>query len=233
MSSTLIKCVVIDDEPLAIQILVDYIRQHASLNCVSTFDDAVAAKIWLNNNEVDLLFLDINMPDINGLELLKSLEKPPALVFTTAHREHAVDGFDLNAVDYLLKPISPDRFAKAVAKLETLFQPNEDEDYIMVNVEYRNVKILLKEIVYLESLEDYVRIHLKSEKPILTLSTLKSMVEKLPTTIFQRIHRSFIISKNEIKGVTSRKVKLSNGTELPVSDTYIDFTKEWLANHSK
>ncbi|MBY0537649.1 MAG: LytTR family DNA-binding domain-containing protein [Chitinophagaceae bacterium] len=233
MNSTLIKCVVIDDEPLAIQILVDYIRQHASLNCVNTFDDAVAAKNWLNNNEVDLLFLDINMPDINGLELLKSLEKPPALVFTTAHREHAVDGFDLNAVDYLLKPISPDRFAKAVAKLETLFQPNEDDNYIMVNVEYRNVKILLKEIVYLESLEDYVRIHLKSEKPILTLSTLKSMVEKLPTTIFQRIHRSFIISKNEIKGVTSRKVKLSNGTELPVSDTYIDFTKEWLANHSK
>lgn len=233
MSSSLIKCIVIDDEPLAIQILVDYIRQHASLNCVSTFDDAVSAKKWLSSNEVDLLFLDINMPDINGLELLKSLPKPPAVVFTTAHREHAVDGFDLNAVDYLLKPISPDRFSKAVAKLETIFEALQEDDWIMVNVEYKNVKILLKDIVYLESLEDYVRIHIKSDRPILTLCTLKSMVEKLPTHLFQRIHRSFIISKNEIKGVTSRKVKLSNGVELPVSDTYIDFTKEWLANHSK
>ena len=230
-----LRCVAIDDEPPALILLREYISRFPSLQLVQTFDDAISGSEFVRNNPVDLLFIDINMPDITGLDIVRSLPSKPMVIFTTAHRKFAVEGFELDAIDYLLKPISLERFTKAVNKALEYYEyrekpvVNSGNGHLFVYSEYRMIKISLDEIEYIESMEDYIKIHLTNSKPVLTLMTMKAVLEKLPAARFKRIHRSHIISTDKIRSVLNRKVKLASGTELAVSDSYSDFIKEWKA----
>jgi two-component system, LytTR family, response regulator len=226
-----IRCVAIDDEPMALVLLRGYISKIPALNLVSSFDDAISASEFLRHNKVDLLFLDINMPDVSGVELARSLGQRPMIIFTTAHKEYAIDGFELDAVDYLLKPISFDRFSKAVnkaiehARSKTTEQPSDES--ISVRSEYSLVKIPLNTIEYIESVQDYLKIHTTSGKAVMTLMTLKSILDKLPPDKFKRIHRSYVVPFEKVRSLGNRKIKLAS-IELPVSDTYINEVKDWM-----
>ena len=226
-----IRCIAIDDEPPALVLLKEYISQCPGLQLLQTFDDAITGGEYLQQNPVDLLFIDINMPDITGLDLVRLLEEKPMIVFTTAHKKFAIDGFEMDAVDYLLKPISFDRFLKAVNKATEYFdykrKSKEEPESLFVYSEYRMVKILLADIEYIESLEDYIRINLTAGKPVMTLMTMKKVLEKLPVNKFKRIHRSYIVATDKVKSVLNRKATLVSTTELPISDSYLDFIAEW------
>ena len=232
-NSMKLKCVVIDDEPLALELMKEYISKFPELILIQTFDDAIVGKEFLKDNEIDLLFIDINMPDITGLELVDSLESRPMIIFATAHRKFAIEGFNLDAVDYLLKPIDFERFSKAVKKAIEYYrfknsQPAETSDYIFVRAEYRMVKIELNTIEYIEGLEDYIKIHLTGlQRPILTLMSLKGILEQLPAQQFSRIHRSFIVANAKVKSVLKKNVLLTSGIELPVSNSYQQFIEDW------
>lgn len=226
-----LKCVAIDDELPALQLMQKYIGDHPQLQLLQTFTDAVSASEYLKHRSIDLLFVDINMPDITGLDLVRSLTHPPMIVFTTAYKKFAIDGFELDAVDYLLKPISFERFSKAVQKAADYHQyknkPTDvSDEVLMVFSEYQLVKINCSTIEYIESLDDYIRIHISNAKPVMTLMTLKAVLEKLPAS-FKRIHRSYIVNSSKIRSAVNRKLKLASGTELPVSESYLDVIKEW------
>ena len=201
------------------------------LQLLQVFDDAVVAQHFIKNTPVDLIFVDINMPDINGLELVRSLPYKPMIVFTTAYKNFAYEGFELEAIDYLLKPISFERFNKAVQKSIDYYtyksSTADESSYMFVRSEYKMVKIHFADVDYLEGLEDYIKIHLAHERPLLTLMTIKAMLEKLPPEKFKRIHRSYIVAIDKIKTITGKKVILANGKELPVSDSYISFIRDW------
>lgn len=227
--SEILKCIAIDDEPPALRLIEMYAEKTPSLKLLCTFEDAVSAAEYIRNNEVDLIFTDINMPDISGLDLVRSLEKKPFIVFTTAHKKFAFDGFELDATDYLLKPFSMDRFKKAVQKAaeqKQLKKNNFEEDFLSIRSEYRLVNIPLHSIVYIEGLEDYIKIHLTEGKPVLTLMTMKAVVEKLPANKFIRIHRSYIINFSALQSFANKQAALSSGTQLPVSDTYAESLRE-------
>ncbi|TWI83397.1 LytTR family two component transcriptional regulator [Lacibacter cauensis] len=226
-----LKCVAIDDELPALQLMQKYIADHPQLQLLQTFTDAVSASEYLKHTRIDLLFVDINMPDITGLDLVRSLTHPPMIVFTTAYKKFAIDGFELDAVDYLLKPISFERFSKAVQKAADYYNYKSKpavaaEEVLMVFSEYQLIKINCSNIEYIESLDDYIRIHSSNTKPVMTLMTLKAVLDKLPLT-FKRIHRSYIVNSSKIKSAVNRKLKLTSDVELPVSETYIDVIKEW------
>lgn len=227
-----LKCIAIDDEPLALELITKYVVSFPELTLINAFEDAVSGAEFLNKTAVDLLFIDINMPDITGLDLVRSLTKKPMVIFVTAYKNFAFEGFELQALDYLLKPIDFKRFSAAVNKaIDYHKYKNSDnsssDESIYVYSEYRMIKVELKDIEYIESMEDYIKIYLTSApKPVLTLMTLKKMLEKLPTSSFRRIHRSYIVALKKIKAIHNRKVKLVNA-ELTVSDSYSDFIKEW------
>jgi two-component system LytT family response regulator len=227
-----LKCVAIDDEPLALEIIKKYVSDYPALKMVNTFEDAISGAEYLKSNKVDVLFVDINMPDITGVDLVRSLPEKPMVIFTTAYKKFAFEGFELEALDYLLKPINSSRFGAAIHKaidyyqFKNTSQTNEDE-YIYVHSEYRVIKISIRDIEYIESMQDYIKIHLlSSEKPVLTLMSLKSIMEKIPAAQFIRIHRSFVVAKAQIRSIYNRKVKLRN-IELPVGTNYADFIKDW------
>lgn len=227
-----LKCVAIDDEPLALELLQEYVSRFPQLKLVHTFDDAISAIELLRNTKIDLLFIDINMPDITGIDLVRALEERPLIIFTTAHKQFAIEGFELDAVDYLLKPINFDRFTRAVNKAVDYYKyknasAQEENDYLFVHAEYRLVKIPLSDIEYIESLEDYIKIHLTNTKPVLTLLSMKKVLEKLPDDKFQRIHRSYIVAVGKVKSIQNRKVQLVSGMELPISDSYVNFISSW------
>ncbi|WP_342089129.1 LytR/AlgR family response regulator transcription factor [Dyadobacter sp. OTU695] len=225
------KCVIIDDEPLALSVLEKYIAAFPVLELVGAFDDAIEGGRFLKINVVDLLFIDINMPDLSGLELVARLETRPMVIFTTAHKKFAYEGFELEAVDYLLKPITIERFEKAVQKATERFElrkPRQNDESIVVRSEYKAIKIVLTDIAYIEGMEDYIKIHLLSSRhPVLTLMSLKGILEILPENAFSRIHRSYIVPNFQVKSIQNKKVKLSSGVELPVSDSYVDFIEQW------
>jgi DNA-binding LytR/AlgR family response regulator len=230
-----LKCVAIDDEPLALELMQEYISRFPQLKLVHTFDDAISAVELLRNTKVDLLFIDINMPDITGIDLVRSLQEKPLIIFTTAHKQFAIEGFELDAVDYLLKPINIDRFTRAVHKAIDYYKyrntpAQEDNDCLFVHAEYRLVKIQLNDIEYIESLEDYIKIHISGSKPVLTLMSMKKVLEKLPADKFQRIHRSYIVSVAKVRSIQNRKVQLTSGVELPISDSYVHFINSWKKN---
>lgn len=226
-----LKCIAIDDEPLALELLHNYASRLPALDWQGGFDDAVKGLEWLQHNMTGLLFLDINMPDISGIELARALTNKPQIIFTTAYKEFAFEGFELEATDYLLKPIRFERFEKAVEKALSVSKlretAGEGNNFILVKSEYRIVKVPLDQIDYIEGLEDYIKINLLNERPVLTLLTLKNILEKLPASQFQRIHRSYIVPVNKIKAILNRKVQLTSGKELPVSDSYLDFIRYW------
>jgi DNA-binding LytR/AlgR family response regulator len=172
------------------------------------------------------------MPDITGIDLVRSLQEKPLVIFTTAHKQFAIEGFELDAVDYLLKPINFDRFTRAVHKAIDYYKykntPSQEEnDSLFVHSEYKLVKIPLNDIEYIESLEDYIKIHIAGAKPVLTLLSMKKVLEKLPADKFQRIHRSYIVAVSRVKSIQNRKVQLSSAVELPISDSYVQFINNW------
>jgi len=224
-----IKCVAIDDEPLALQLMKEHIEMTPSLQLVQVFDDAISAAEFLKMHPVDLLFVNIHMPDFNGLDLLRTIENKPMVVFTTTHRRFALEGFELQAIDYLLKPVTFERFTRAVAKAQEYYKfrnsVESEEECLYVYSEYKLVKIDLNEIEFIESLEDYVRIHLTSGNPILSLMPLKRVLQKLPREKFQRVHRSYIVSVNKIKGVNNKRIILA-AAQVPVSHSYLEVVRK-------
>jgi len=224
-----LKCIAIDDEPLALRLIGEYVSRFPCLQLIRTFEDAISAAEFLKSTSVDLIFLDINMPDITGIDLARSLDLKPMIIFTTSYRNYAYEGFELEAVDFVEKPIELERFTRAVEKALMIHQykneakgkPNDIDESLYVQSEYRVIKIALSAIRYIESMENYIRIHLTNDKPVLTLMPLKDVLKKLPSAKFQRIHRSYIVPVNKIRSIQNRKVQLA-GIELPVSNAYYD-----------
>ena len=218
----MIRCIAIDDEPLALQIIIQFAARIPFISLDQTFTNPDEANEYLQNNEVDVIFLDIQMPDVNGVQYYKSLVKKPQVIFTTAYSEYAVEGFSVEAIDYLLKPFEFDRFLKATYKakeyLEFLNSQELQLASIFIKVDYQLMKINLKDIELIEGLDDYIRIHIKP-RPVLTLMTLKSLQEKLPTQEFIRLHRSYIIPVSRIESFGKSKIKVS-GRELPIGSSY-------------
>ena len=229
-----LKCVAIDDEPLALEIIKKYISEFPFLQLLHTFEDAISGAEFLKMNKTDLLFIDINMPDITGIDLVRALANKPMVIFTTAYKNYAFEGFELQAIDYLLKPIDHKRFAAAVNKAIDYAeyknaQKGGGDECIYVHSEYRAIKINLADIEYIESMQDYIKIYLaNTPKPILTLMTLKSVLEKLPEKQFARIHRSFAVAINKVRSIHNRKVQLPS-IELPVGNSFVDVVKGWSA----
>ncbi|MBN8857200.1 MAG: response regulator transcription factor [Sphingobacteriales bacterium] len=227
-----LRCVAIDDEPLSLLLIKEWISKFPELKLIETFEDAISGAEFIRHTPVDLLFIDIQMPDITGLDIVRSLEERPMVIFTTAHKKFALEGFELDAIDYLLKPIALERFTKAVTKAieYDAFKKSRNEtppENLFVYSEYRLIRIGIDDIIFIESLQDYIKIHLADKKEIMTLMPLKKVLEKLPGTRFKRIHRSYVVAVNKVASVISRKVQLVNGTELPLSNSYLDFLETW------
>ncbi|MCB0472181.1 MAG: response regulator transcription factor [Flavobacteriaceae bacterium] len=216
-----IRCLIVDDEPTARDIMNHLLEKIAAIEIVASCKNALEAIKVLNKTAVDLIFLDINMPDMSGISLANSIDKNTKVIFTTAYREYAVDGFDLQAVDYLLKPISLERLVQAIQKYRSenrLDRPSKD--YLIVRSDRKMVKINFADILLIESLSDYLKIHTK-EKIIVTRETISKIEKELPKNEFIRIHRSFIVSIPHITSYTNEYVEI-NGTPLGISRTYRD-----------
>lgn len=218
----MISCIAIDDEPLALQLINEYCGKISFLRLEKVFTNTDEAKTYLLQNQVDLLFLDIQMPDINGVQFYKGLVQKPLVIFTTAYKDFAVEGFNMDAVDYLLKPFEYDRFLKAAYKakeyLEFLSSQELQLNSIFVKVNYEIMKINLKDIELVEALDDYIKIYIKPN-PVLTLMTLKSIQEKLPSRDFVRVHRSFIVPLGRIEKFSKTKLWIA-GKEIPIGSSY-------------
>jgi len=215
----MLTCIALDDEPLALRVISTFTGKHPAIPLAGTFNNPHEAKLYLANNSVDLIFLDIDMLEINGIDFAKNLNPRPLLIFTTAHKEYVIDGFELDSVDYLLKPFDFTRFERAIDKAMTRSASQSHRPFLIVNVEYQRIKIYLDEIECLESMQDYIKIHLIQGKTILTLSTMKAMLDRLPPNQFIRIHRSFVIAVKHIITFSQRKIQLPNFT-LKVGDGY-------------
>lgn len=220
------SCIIVEDEPLAAEILQDYVRQVPFLDCKGVCSDAIYAMELLQKETVDLIFLDIHLPKLKGIDMLKALQHPPQVIITTAYQDYALQGYELNVVDYLLKPIEFSRFLMAVNKLkqnsETTIHsdvtPTGSRTHFFFNVSKKRVKIYLDEILYIESLKEYIRISTK-EKNILTKVPLGQIEELLTHHNFLRIHRSFIVAKDKIDAFTAIDVEI-NGKSLPIGRSY-------------
>ncbi|REE80799.1 LytTR family two component transcriptional regulator [Lutibacter oceani] len=224
------RCLIIDDEPLAIELLEDFVSKVPMLQLVASCSNAIEAASILQNHKVDLIFSDIEMPDFSGIEFIKSLDIKPLFIFTTAYSHYAVEGFNLNAVDYLVKPIPFHRFLKAVNRAHELLILKTEEsniekplklvDFVFVKSDYENLKVNLDAIRYVEGLKDYIKIYTDSPKPILTLCSLKAFEEKL-TKDFIRVHRSFIVSLKHIHSVQRNRI-LIDSKRIPIGLNYKD-----------
>ena len=227
-----IKCIIIEDEPLAVKILADYISQVPFLELQGTFKDAILASDYLRENSTNLIFLDIHLPKLKGMAFLKTLTHPPAVIITTAYHQYAVEGFNLNVTDYLLKPFDFERFLTAVTKVKTAQRENqkpheseEIKDFIFLNVQKKKVKILFSEIVYIESQREYIKITTTKKEYISKMST-HEIEALLPAHLFKRIHRSFIISISKIESYTAEIVEV-NGISIPIGRGYKDTIENW------
>src|SRR5579859_7540609 len=228
----MIRCIAVDDEPLALGLLTDYIRKVPFLELVATCSDAFEAARALQENPVDLLFMDIQMPGLTGLQFIQSLTKRPMVIIITAYKKFAPEGFDLDVVDYLIKPVGLDRFMKACNKAQELHQlrtsagATTTPEYFFVNVDYSLVKVLFADISWIEGSGDYVKIHLKSApKPLLVRTSAKTLEAGLPVDKFLRIHKSYIIAIASISAVRKNSVFLGT-LELPVGETYRDALRQ-------
>lgn len=220
----MIRCLIVDDEPLVREILGQYVSQSDELQLVGTCKNANEVVELLQKESVDVLFLDIQMPGISGMALMKSLENPPLVVFTTAYDQYAVEGYEVSAVDYLLKPISPDRFKKAVEKVREMIQykksSSRDLNYMFIRADYQDIKVMFDDILYVEGLKDYVKVVTK-EKRIITLTNIKGMLEKLPQDRFIRVHKSYIVAKDKVQTVKGTILTIDD-KEIPIGLTFKD-----------
>jgi DNA-binding LytR/AlgR family response regulator len=220
-----IKCIIVEDEPLATKVLSDYISQVPFLELQGAFKDAILASDWLREHHPDLIFLDIHLPKLKGMAFLKTLTHPPAIIITTAYHQYAVEGFNLNVTDYLLKPFEFERFLTAVTKVRTAQgervrtnEPEEIKDHLFLNVQKKKVKILFSEIIYIESQEEYIKL-VTTKKVYFSKITTNEMEALLPANLFKRIHRSYIVSVNKIDSYNSEMVEV-NGISIPIGRSY-------------
>lgn len=231
----MINCIAVDDEPLALGLLADNISKVPYLKLEASCNDAFEATKVLKEKNIDLVFIDIQMPGLTGLQLISSLQHKPMVILTTAYRQYALDGYQLNVVDYLLKPVDMARFMAACNKAKDLYElrnaalgisrkpDNTTPDYFFINVDYSLMKVVFKDIIWIEGLRDYVKIYLKSApgKPLVTRVSIKSLEEQLPPSLFIRIHKSYIISVDSITSVRKNSVFIKD-QELTVGETYKD-----------
>jgi DNA-binding LytR/AlgR family response regulator len=220
----MINCLVVDDEPIARKGMLEHIKQIEFLNCIAECRSAVEATQWLQNKKIELLFLDIQMPKLTGIDFVKNLQHPPLVIFTTAYPEYAVEGYELDILDYLLKPISFSRFYKASVKaydylnLKNKHEINSPEDYFFIKCNQKIEKIKTSDVLYIEGMSNYIIIH-SAQKKYITYLTFKGMEEQLPQHLFIRIHKSFLVSINAIKTIDGNEVVLEN-CSLPISKTH-------------
>lgn len=229
----MIKVLAIDDEPLALRQLELYIGKVPYLELIESCRSANAAKPHLD--KADAIFIDINMPDLNGMDFVKSLENPPLVVFTTAYSEYAVEGFRVNAAGYLLKPFSFDEFSRTAERLQQRLEEKKAAmaaarmtDHIFFKTDYKNVRVDFKDIVWIESMSEYIKIHLEGQVPLIILYSLRRLEEQLPSDRFCRVHRSYIVSLSHVREAGSNSLTLTDGKTVPVSDSYRQSLREAL-----
>ncbi|WP_302381794.1 LytTR family DNA-binding domain-containing protein [uncultured Alistipes sp.] len=245
----MLKCIAIDDEPLALRQISAYIAKIPYLELAATFNNAIEAQQRLASERVDLIFVDINMPDLNGVDFVRALTNRPMVVFTTAYSEYAIDGFKLDAVDYLLKPFSFADFSRAAAKANSLYelrqgrlpaQPDsdseatpKDREYISVKADYKVSLVRIADIVYIESEGEYVRMHLCDGSTITTLFRLKNMEAALPSEQFMRVHRSYIVNLRVIRSYVRGRIFLSDTEYVPIGENYKEAFQNYIDRHFK
>jgi len=233
----MIRTIAIDDEPLALQLVSSYIGKTSSLEMAGAFDNPIDAREFLEENEVDLIFIDIEMPDLNGIEFARLLENRPKIVFTTAYEKYALQGFKLEAVDYLLKPFGYEDFLKAVEKVKKLIgyerstqkeELSANNEFLFLKSEYKIRRINFNDILYIEGLKDYIKVHLSNQdKPVLSLSSMKSIESKLPESKFMRVHRSYIVNLERIETVDRSRIVFGK-VYIPVSEQYKEAFQNFL-----
>ena len=238
------KCIAVDDEPLALKQICAYITKTPGLELLKSFESSLDAQKYLLSDEceAELVFVDVNMPDLSGIDLVRSLIEPPIVIFTTAYSEYAFDGFKVGAADYILKPLSYEDFSKAVKKAIEVFEHKDEEKvtetaskkfvqngkYIFVKSEYKIVRINFDDIKYVESLRAYVKFHLENRRPVITIMTIKAIEDYLPKDRFMRVHRSFIVNLDKITEVERLKIVFDAGTVVPVGEQYKEQFEEFL-----
>lgn len=236
----MIKCLVIDDEPLALQQLASYVEKIPYFTLVAQCHGAVEAREIIDRERVDAIFVDINMPDINGMDFVKQLSAPPIVVFTTAYSEYAVDGYKVDAVDYLLKPFGLDDFKRAATKVKKRYelennaaaqQTADDDDSIFLKTEHRVIRANIADIRYVEGMSEYLKIYIEGQRPIIMLLSMKTLEERLPS-YFMRIHRSYIVNMKKVSEVSKSRVAIDADTVLPVGDIYKDALMQYLSDRS-
>jgi len=219
----MMRCLILDDEPLSLEVLEDNIKRTGFLEVAASCSTPAQAIVALQEQHIDLLFCDIQMPGINGLQMVKSLKNGPPVIFITAYQEFALQGYELDVVDYLLKPVDFDRFLRACQKamrhIERV-QPRQQRDYIFLHVDYTLVRIPFNDIIYIEGLKDYVKVYLNNQsKPLLSRITFKSLEEQLPNERFYRVHKSYIVNIDQVQSIRKGRIKMGQG-EIPCSDNY-------------
>lgn len=236
-SNPTVKCIIIDDEPLAIKLIKGHIEQVPGLELIATFQNAVAALDLLKKEPVDLIFLDIQMPVLTGIDFVKSLQKPPGVIFTTAYRDYAAESYELNVIDYLIKPITFTRFFTAVNKFFNQYSTSQQvakepsleqvqQSYIYVNSNKKHIKIAFDDMLYIESIKDYVRIH-TADKSIVTKDKISDFEQKVPAH-FLRVHRSFIVNTHKITAFTKQDIEIGD-REIPIGRNYKSLVLQLLA----
>ncbi|WP_242919545.1 LytR/AlgR family response regulator transcription factor [Pontibacter liquoris] len=239
-----ITCLAVDDEPLALDIIESYVSKLPFLHLVKTCSSATEAMQVLQEEQVDLMFLDIEMPELTGIQFLNILKHQPLIIFTTAYPDYALEGFNQDAVDYLLKPIPFDRFLKAVTKAQERLQrngkpaephaiaspPAAEQDFMFVKADYKTIRVDFKDILWIEGLKDYIIIQTKDQK-IITLLSMNKMMEKLPAAKFLRVHRSFIVSLQKIDSIEKSRIRIGN-KEIPIGEVYKDQFLRWVEENN-
>ncbi len=240
-----IRCLAVDDEPLALDIIESYISKLPFLQLVKTCSSATEAMQVLQDEKIDLMFLDIEMPELTGIQFLNILKNQPLIIFTTAYPDYALEGFNHDAVDYLLKPIPFDRFLKAVTKAQERLQrnpkptevpatplaaPAAEHDFMFVKADYKTIRVDFRDILWIEGLKDYIIIQTKDQK-IITLLSMNKMMEKLPETKFLRVHRSFIVALQKIDSIEKSRIRIGN-KEIPIGEVYKDHFLKWVEENN-
>ena len=237
----MIRCLAIDDEPLALRQLAAYIQKIPFLQLVKACESALEARQIMEEEMIDAIFVDINMPDLNGMDFVKSLAAPPLVVFTTAYSEYAIDGFKVDAVDYLLKPFGLDDMKRAANKVKTRYDllnatptttvttPTDDDNTIFLKTEHRMVRVDIDKIRYIEGMSEYLRIYLEGvQRPLIVLLSMKKMEERLPSASFMRVHRSYIINLRKIQEVNKSRIIMDADTYIPIGDLYREAFNNYL-----
>jgi two-component system, LytTR family, response regulator LytT len=232
----MIRCIAIDDEPLALRQIAGYIEKTPFLELAGSYDSALTAMGVLRNEHIDLIYVDINMPDLNGMDFVKSLDNPPMIVFVTAYSEYALEGFRVDAIDYLLKPISYGDFLKSANKVKSWFDANHHDtgnsssgkDFLFIKSDYKILRINFDEIKYIEGMSEYVKIHLTHSRPVMTLLSMKVIEEQLPSDRFMRVHRSYIVNLSKISVIERSRIVFDGKVYIPVGEQYKNAFQSYL-----